>query len=46
MAKKYDASSIESYVEDRVRVQEKPNLYIPDKKFAGALHCIREIVDK
>lgn len=45
MSKKYDASDIEVILTDRERVQEKPNLYIPDKKFAGALHCIREIVD-
>ena len=45
MARKYDASDIE-VIESQIEiVQKKPQLYIPDKKFAGAMHIVREIVD-
>lgn len=45
MANKYDASDID-VIESQIEiVQKKPQLYIPDKRFAGALHIIREIVD-
>lgn len=45
MAVKYDASSIEVLMDDRDRVVKQPHLYIPDKRLAGCLHLVREIVD-
>ena len=46
VANKYDASSID-VIETQIEiVQKKPQLYIPDKRIGGALHIIREIVDK
>lgn len=45
MAKKYDASDIETLETDRERVQQQPHIYIPDKRLAGGLHVIREIID-
>lgn len=45
MARKYDASDINILETDRDRVQQQAHIYIPDKRLAGALHIIREIVD-
>ena len=45
MARKYDASDINTLESDRERVQRMSHLYIPDKKLAGCLHLIREISD-
>lgn len=45
MAKKYDASDIDILETDRERVQQQAHIYIPDKRLAGALHVIREIID-
>ena len=45
MAKKYDASDIDILETDRERVQQQAHIYIPDKRLAGALHIVREIID-
>lgn len=46
MAKKeYNASDIETLEDDRERVEKMAHIYIPDKKLAGCMHIIREIVD-
>ena len=45
MARKYDASDIDVLESDRERVQKQAHIYIPDKRIAGAVHIIREIVD-
>ena len=45
MARKYDASDIDILETDRERVQKQAHIYIPDKRIAGALHCVREILD-
>lgn len=45
MARKYDASDIDILETDRERVQKQAHIYIPDKRIAGALHCLREILD-
>ena len=46
MAKKaYIASDIETLENDRERMQKMSHLYIPDKRLAGCMHIIREIVD-
>ena len=46
MAKKeYNASDIETLEDDRERVEKMAHIYIPDKKLAGCMHIIREIID-
>ena len=45
MSRKYDASDIDILETDRERVQKQAHIYIPDKRIAGAIHIIREIVD-
>lgn len=46
MAKKeYTASDIETLEDDRERVEKMAHIYIPDKKIAGCMHIIREILD-
>ena len=45
MARKYDASDIDILETDRDRVQQQAHIYIPDKRLAGALHIIREVID-
>lgn len=45
MANKYDASDIDILETDRERVQQQAHIYIPDKRFAGALHIFREVAD-
>lgn len=41
----YTASDIDTLALDRDRVQQQPQIYIPDKHLAGATHLIREIID-
>ena len=45
MARKYDASDINILETDRDRVQQQAHIYIPDKRLAGALHVLREVID-
>ena len=46
MARKYDASDIDILETDRDRVQQQAHIYIPDKRLAGALHIVREVIDR
>lgn len=45
MAKKYDADSIVVIRNDRDRVRQSPNMYIPNRAKEGAVHCYYEIID-
>lgn len=43
MATKYDASSIKVIKNDRERIQQSPNMYIPNRSKLGQLHCYTEL---
>lgn len=43
MATKYDASSITVITNDRERIQQSPNMYIPNRGKLGHAHCCGEI---
>lgn len=45
MATKYDASSIVVIKDDRDRVRQSPNMYVPNRAKEGAIHCVFEIID-
>ena len=45
MANKYNADSIVVIKDDRERILQSPNMYVPNKAKEGAIHCIFEIVD-
>lgn len=45
MATKYDASSIIVIKNDRDRVRQSPNMYIPNRSSAGFIHCLGELWD-
>lgn len=45
MATKYDADSIVVIKGDRERILQSPNMYIPNRRLEGAIHCIFEIID-
>lgn len=45
MATKYDADSIKVIVSDRERVQQSPNMYVPNREYLGVLHSFFELAD-
>ena len=45
MATKYDAGSIVVIKNDRDRVRQSPNMYIPNRGSAGFIHCLGELWD-
>lgn len=42
---RYDKNDIETIKNDKDRMQQMAHLYIPDKKLAGCLHTMRELID-
>lgn len=45
MATKYDKNSIVVIKDDRDRVRQSPNMYIPNRSKEGGIHCYYEIID-
>ena len=45
MATKYNTDSIVVIKSDRERVQQSPNMYVPNRSTEGAIHCYFEIID-
>ena len=45
MATKYNKDSIVVIRDDRDRVRQSPNMYIPNRGKEGAIHCYFEIID-
>lgn len=45
MATKYDKNSIVVIKNDRDRVRQSPNMYIPNRAKEGGIHCYYEIID-